>query len=84
MRGPKGWRRKAETDPERDYNSFIWRIGIQDEDGREGRESLVTAVFRERDTERTTSTLTLTVPEGTILTKDDGKKIEFIIPTQGE
>ncbi len=82
MRGPKGWRKKAETDPEQSYQTFIWRVGIQDEEGRETNPPLVTAVFRETDENRTEAKLSLKMPVGAEIISTRPGRIEIIMPTQ--
>ena len=79
MRGPKGWRKRADSDPEREVNSFTWRVGTV-EDDREGK-YIARAVFRETDDERTTAKLTVNYPEWATVVEKNGR-IEITIPTQ--
>lgn len=88
MRGPKGWRKRAESDPERDRNTFVWRVGLLNEDGSEVLGPLLNIIFIERDTDRNTATLKITVPPDATMVEDGdfilrhGNKIEIHIPTQ--
>jgi len=82
LRGPRGWRKKAETNPETEFQTFVWRVGIQDEEGREARKPLVNAVFRETDENRTTARLTLSLPPDAFIVSSDTGRMIFEIPTQ--
>jgi len=82
LRGPRGWRKKAETNPETEFQTFVWRVGIQDEEGREARKPLVNAVFRETDENRTAARLTLSLPPDAFIVSSDTGRMIFEIPTQ--
>lgn len=83
FKGPKGWRKRAETDPERDTNSFAIKFGVLDPDRRtsaqQERNSRVEIRFIERDTRRDAGELRIRIPDGVTL-RDDGKWLVAEIP----
>jgi hypothetical protein len=89
MRGPKGWRKRAESDPERDFNRFEFVVGVLDEDhsrpaGQE-HDRRVHVRFTERDDTRDNAELRVRVPEGAVWKYDEkGRWFVFEIPTIDE
>lgn len=82
MRGPKGWRKRAESNLDRDRNTFVWRVGVLDWKGNEER-TVAHATFTERDKDRRKATLMLTLPEGSEIKANDARdRVEITIPTQ--
>jgi len=69
MRGPKGWRKRAESNSERDYNRFEFKVGVLDpddsqRDSRRERDVRVRVQFTEHDLQRDRAELRILVPEG--------------------
>jgi len=69
MRGPKGWRKRAESDPERDYNRFDFKLGVLDPDDSQRdsareRDVRVRVQFTEHDLQRDRAELRILVPKG--------------------
>jgi AAA ATPase containing von Willebrand factor type A (vWA) domain len=83
FRGPKGWRKRAETDPERDMNVFSVKFGVLDPDRRtsaqQERNSRVEVRFIERNSRRDAGELRIRIPSG-VQIKDDGKWLVAEIP----
>lgn len=83
FKGPKGWRKRAETDPERDMNSFAIKFGVLDPDRRtsaqQERNSRVEIRFIERDSRRDAGELRIRIPDGVTM-RDDGKWLVAEIP----
>jgi hypothetical protein len=68
MRGPKGWRKRAESDSERDSNRFEFRVGVLDpddsrRDSARERDVRVRVQFSEHDLQRDKAELRILVPE---------------------
>ena len=87
MRGPRGWRKRAETDTEREVNRFGLKIGVLDPDGistaRQERNAVVEIDFREYDSNRTHGELRLVVPDGVELERK-GRYLVARIPYGNE
>jgi hypothetical protein len=83
FRGPKGWRKRAETDPEREQNVFSVRFGVLNATGHttasQERDSRVEIRFIERDARRDAGELRIRVPEG-VSFRDYGKWLVAEIP----
>ncbi len=70
MRGPKGWRKRAETEELLDMNSFQWKVGVI-ENGKESRRKrgqMVQAMLVERDDDRVMARFVLQIPTEAELT----------------
>jgi hypothetical protein len=81
FRGPKGWRKRAENDPERGENQFVLRVGKLLENGTEDKQPLVVVNFKEVDEQREFGTLTIRLPEGVELkAAKKGRTYLAIIP----
>lgn len=68
MRGPKGWRKRAETDHERSVNRFGLKIGVLDESAgtsaRQERDNMIEVSFTEMDSNRFEGELKVKLPDG--------------------
>ena len=73
MRGPKGWRKRAEIEDLNDRNVFGFKVGVLDPDGETpGTQeyNVRTEIqFIENDNDRTTGSLRIKLPDG--ITTDD-------------
>jgi len=69
FRGPKGWRKRAETDPEADKNRFSFKVGVLDEDAETTKHQetdvRVNVNYTESDEDREGGMLEIVVPNGT-------------------
>lgn len=87
FKGPKGWRKRAEADPERDVNTFAVRFGVLDADrfsaASQERNSRVEIRFIERNSRRDAGELRIRIPDGVTM-RDDGKWLVAEIPYKDE
>lgn len=87
FKGPKGWRKRAETDPERTQNVFAVKFGVLDSTRRtnaqQERDSRVEIRFIERDSRRDAGELRIRIPDGVTL-RDDGRWLIAEIPYTDE
>jgi hypothetical protein len=78
MRGPKGWRKRAESNPEADRNVFGFKVGILDDTdpdatpGQMEKDVRVHAEFIETEADKSAGILRLKVPEGTLFEQKGG------------
>lgn len=91
LRGPLGWRKRAEAEELQEKNVFGLRLGIVDEDaettGKQEREIFAQVQFVETDANRTGGKLRLklpTLPEGVEFSNAPGGWIEAVIPYRKE
>lgn len=86
MRGPKGWRKRAETDPSRPANAMEFVFGVLDakegwSTARQERNKLVRVRFFESDAQRTEATMQINLPQSAEITESKGKLL-ITFPTQ--
>lgn len=76
MRGPSGWRKRAEANPEKKENQFHFRWGWLDERfrGRSAERVLVSVVITEQDSNRKDANLVITLPPGVELNRIGGTR----------
>lgn len=83
MRGPRGWRKRAETDKDREINRFSFKVGVLDETydkpARQERNTLIEVRFQEMDSNRTHGELRILVPDGVEFNKS-GRYLTARIP----
>jgi hypothetical protein len=83
FKGPKGWRKRAETDENRETNTFAVKFGVLDPErittAMQERNSRVDIIFVERDSRRDAGLLRIKIPSG-VTFRDNGKWLEAEIP----